>query len=85
MRAAAAGSGRARTSSTGRAASCEPAAGVAVFIGRSESVVDGREAFALLGTTLVRLAHVDVADRDVLAYFDSLRPVTPGDLEFKRG
>ena len=59
--------------------------GRAVFVGAAQSVVNGREAFALLDTTLVRLALVHVDDRDVLAYFDSLEPVGPGDLDFKRG
>ena len=59
--------------------------GLAVFIGASETVVDGGEAFALLDGTLVRLEHVRVADPDVLAYFDALRPVAPDELDFKRG
>jgi hypothetical protein len=59
--------------------------GLAVFIGTSESIVDGGEAFALLDGTLVRFEHVQVADRDVLAYYDSLRPVAPDDLNFKEG
>ena len=59
--------------------------GLPVFLGTSQTVVDGGEAFALLDGTLVRLAHTQVADRDVLAYFDALEPVAPADLEFKRG
>ncbi len=43
-------------------------------------------AFALLDGTLVRLEQIDMLpDRDVLAYFDALRPVAADELEFKRG
>jgi hypothetical protein len=56
-----------------------------MLMGTSQTVVDGGEAFALLDGTLVRLSHTQVADRDVLAYFDSLKPVSPDELEFKRG
>jgi hypothetical protein len=59
--------------------------GLAVFIGASERLADGSDAFALLDGTLVRLEASQVADRDVLAYFDSLRPVDRDELEFKRG
>ena len=59
--------------------------GRAVFIGGFGLTTDGGEAFALLDGTLVRFEHVQVADRDVLAYFDALRPVAPDDLDFKRG
>ena len=43
------------------------ASGRAVFTGRSESVVDGSEAFALLDGTLVRLSSVGLSQRDVAA------------------
>ena len=59
--------------------------GIPVFIGASETIVDGGDAFALLDGTLVRLEVTQVADRDVLAYFDSLQPVDKDDLDFKRG
>jgi hypothetical protein len=56
-----------------------------VYVGASMAIVDGGEAFSLVGGTLVRLSVRQVADRDVLAYFDSLRPIDKDDLEFKRG
>ena len=56
-----------------------------VYLGTAEPPLVGDEAFALLDGTLVRLQHDRLADRDVLAYFDALRPVAPGDLEFKEG
>jgi hypothetical protein len=60
--------------------------GRAVFIGAGlENTTEGGQAFALLEGTLVRFEHVQVADRDVLAYFDSLRPVAPDDVDFKKG
>jgi hypothetical protein len=59
--------------------------GRTVYLGTPANLVDGGEAFALLDGTLVRLQYVQVADRDVLAYFDSLRPVAPEDLDFKKG
>jgi hypothetical protein len=60
------------------------AGGRAVFIGGFENSTEGGDAFALLDGTLVRLQYTQVADRDVLAYFDALRPVAPGNLDFKR-
>jgi hypothetical protein len=59
--------------------------GRAVFIGALGITTEGGQAFSLLDGTLVRLEHSQVADRDVLAYFDSLRPVAPDDLDFKQG
>ncbi len=61
------------------------ALGSGVFLGASETIVDGNDAFAVLDGTLVRLQASQVGDRDVLAYFDSLRPVDKANLEFKRG
>jgi hypothetical protein len=37
-----------------------------------------------LGTPVIRFEHVQVPERDVLAYLDSLRPIAPGDIDFKR-
>jgi hypothetical protein len=59
--------------------------GIPVFIGVSETIVDGGDAFALLGGTLLRFEVTQVADRDVLAYVDSLQPVDKEDIDFKRG
>lgn len=59
------------------------ASGVAVFTGPSEGTVDGRDAFALLDGTLVRFISVGLSERDVLAWFDSLRPVDVEDIDFK--
>jgi hypothetical protein len=59
--------------------------GIPVFIGVSETIVDGGDAFALLGGTLLRFEVTQVADRDVLAYVDSLQPVDKDDIDFKRG
>jgi hypothetical protein len=57
--------------------------GRAVFFGLTEH---GGIAFALFDGTLVRLEQIDMLpERDVLAYFDALRPVEPVELEFKRG
>jgi len=56
-----------------------------VYLGSAEPPLVGDEAFALLDGTLVRLQHDRLADRDVLAYFDALRPVTPEEIDFKRG
>ena len=58
--------------------------GRTVFIAGLGNTTEGGQAFALLDGTLVRLASVQVADRDVLAYFDSLRPIAPGDIDFKQ-
>ena len=60
------------------------ASGRAVFTGPSKNVVDGSEAFALLDGTLVRFTSFGLAQRDVLAWFDSLRPVDVEDIDFKR-
>jgi hypothetical protein len=60
-------------------------AGRAVFIGAAPNTTEGGEAFALLDGTLVRLQFTQVADRDVLAYFDALRPVAPDEIDFKKG
>ena len=57
--------------------------GVGVYI--TDPAVSGTHAFAMLDQTLVRLQFDQVADGDVVAYFDSRRPVDPDDLEFKRG
>ena len=59
------------------------ASGRAVFTGPSKNVVDGSEAFALLDGTLVRFTSFGLAQRDVLAWFDSLRPVDVEDIDFK--
>ena len=59
--------------------------GRAVFVGALGLTTEGGQAFSLLDGTLVRLEHTQVADGDVLAYFDALRPVAPGDLDFKQG
>ena len=59
--------------------------GRTVFIGALDSSTEAGQAFAVLDGTLVRLEHTQVADRDVVAYFDSLRPVAPGDLDFRKG
>ncbi len=59
--------------------------GRAVYLGTAPPPVTGDEAFALLDGTLVRLQHDRLPDRDVLAYFDALRPVAPGELDFKQG
>ena len=59
--------------------------GRAVYLGTAPPPVTGDEAFALLDGTLVRLQHDRLPDGDVLAYFDALRPVAPGDLDFKKG
>jgi hypothetical protein len=59
------------------------ASGRAVFTGPSEGTVDGRDGFALLDGTLVRLISVGLSDRDVLAWYDSLRPVDVEDIDFK--
>jgi hypothetical protein len=59
--------------------------GIDVFIGPSRRVINGRDAFAVLGGTLVRVEFAQVADRDVLAYYDALRPVAKEDIAFKRG
>jgi hypothetical protein len=59
--------------------------GRTVYLGTLEHLVDGGEAFALLDGTLVRLDYVQVTDRDVLAYFDSLRPIAPDEIDFKEG
>ena len=56
-----------------------------VYLGTAEPPLVGGEAFALLDGTLVRLQHDQLADRDVLAYFDALRPVAPDDLDFEQG
>jgi hypothetical protein len=58
---------------------------LAVYLGTAEPPLVGGEAFALLDGTLVRLQHDQLADRDVLAYFDALRPVAPDDLDFEQG
>ena len=58
--------------------------GRSVFIGSSGRTTGGGQSFSLLEGTLVRLEHTQVADRDVLAYFDALRPVARDDLDFKR-
>jgi hypothetical protein len=59
--------------------------GRAVFIGGPGHTTEGGQAFSLLDGTLVRLEHLHVADRDVLAYFDSLRPIAPDDIDFRKG
>ena len=59
------------------------ASGRPVFTGPSEGTVDGRDAFALLDGTLVRFISVGLSERDVLAWFDSLRPIDVEDIDFK--
>jgi hypothetical protein len=58
-------------------------AGRSVWVGRSEAIARGREAFAVLDGTLVRLQSSGVTERDVLQWFDALRPVRPGKIDFK--
>jgi hypothetical protein len=53
--------------------------------GGREVFIGAREAFTTLGHTLVRLQHSGVREPALLAWFDALRPVAPGDLDFKRG
>ncbi len=59
------------------------ASGRRVYVGASSRLLRGEIAFALLDGTLVRLESVGVAEPDVLAYFDSLRPVQPAEIDFK--
>ena len=59
--------------------------GRAVFIGSLGLTTEAGQSFSLLDGTLVRLEHTQVADGDVLAYFDALQPVAPDDLDFKQG
>ena len=55
--------------------------GRSVFFGHTEG---GGMAVALLDGTLVRLEQIDmVPERDVVAYFDALRPVAVEELEFE--
>jgi hypothetical protein len=58
-------------------------AGRRVFVARSATVVRGREAFAVLDGTLVRLASSGVPEREVLRWFDALRPVQPATIDFQ--
>ena len=60
-------------------------AGRRVFVGASRTITRGRDAFAVLDGTLVRLQSSGVAERDVLTWFDALRPIRPGEIDFKRG
>jgi hypothetical protein len=57
--------------------------GVSVYI--TDPGTSGIHAFAMLDQTLVRLQFTQVADGDVVAYFDSLQPIAVEDLEFNRG
>jgi hypothetical protein len=59
------------------------AAGRHVFVARSPPLARGREALAVLDGTLVRLQSTGVPERDVLRWFDALRPVQPGAIDFK--
>ena len=43
----------------------------------------GRDAFAVLGGTLVRLQSRGVGEPAVLAWFDALRPVQPAEIDWK--
>jgi hypothetical protein len=43
------------------------------------------EASALVGGTLVNLMGDRITEPEILAYFESLEPVAPVELEFKRG
>jgi hypothetical protein len=55
--------------------------GIPVFIGVSESI--NHNVYAVLDGTLIRLfVSQEVGDRDLLAYFDSLRPVAKEAIEF---
>jgi hypothetical protein len=58
-------------------------AGREVFVARSAVLARGREAFAVLDGTLVRLQSSGVPERQVLAWFDALRPVQPARIDFK--
>ena len=77
--------GTGTNSTTARAARCARRAGARCSSGHLDSSTEAGQAFAVLDGTLVRLEHTQVADRDVVAYFDSLRPVAPGDLDFRKG
>jgi hypothetical protein len=59
--------------------------GRTVFAGTKGTRIGDAQAFSLLGGTLVRLDHPRLGDRDLLAYFDALRPVAPEELDFKQG
>ena len=59
------------------------ASGRAVFDGASPRLTEGRLAFAVLDGTLVRLEYTGLGEVDLLAYFDSLRRIEPGDVDFK--
>jgi hypothetical protein len=54
-------------------------------VGASRTLARGTDAFAVLEGTLVRLQSSGAAERDVLAWFDALQPVRPGEIDFKRG
>jgi len=54
-----------------------------VFVGPSRAIVDGREAFAVLDGTLVRLQSSGVPEGAVLGWFDALEPVRPADIDWK--
>jgi hypothetical protein len=55
--------------------------GIPVLLERG---VNGFNASAVLGDTLVSVLAVDVDRAAVLAYFDSLRPVDPTEIEYSR-
>ncbi len=57
--------------------------GTKVFVGVQQGAT-GAFAFALLDDTLVQLEGSQPDDRDLLAYFDSLRPVDQDELELTR-
>ena len=59
--------------------------GRVVYLGASGRLARGGEAFAVLDGTLARLESSGVAERDVLAWFDALRPIGPEEIDFKRG
>jgi hypothetical protein len=57
--------------------------GRSVFFYALPSQLPRRLAFAVVDGTLVRLSFERLPEADVLAYFDSLRPVDKEDIEFK--
>jgi hypothetical protein len=70
----------------GRSGPCRAvrsANGIRVMVAPTGSV--SVEASALVGGTLVNLMGDRITEPEILAYFESLEPVAPVELEFKRG
>ena len=59
--------------------------GISVFFSAFPSQFPRRTAFAVLDGTLVRLTFEPMGEEDVLAYFDSLRPVDKDEVELTQG